>query len=199
MLNELLIVERGARQAGLEMTPRHPDVKDARSMPTLLVRLDDQGHVDSIRPVDSDLALWTLRDGQHNSFPFVQPKPALLDIPPDEGFDLQLISLSSDVREIPAKGKNLVVAASVNDVLHFRVFEGDGKVVAQADESTLKGKTQQLRDLRKQLEGLWPPHELTMCDKAQAIPAITAIVGYSRRGTAYNRKSPYRRVSLLAL
>jgi hypothetical protein len=84
MLNELLFVERGARQAGLEMPPRHPDVKDARSMPTLLVQLGEQGHVTSIRPVHKDLTLWTLRDGQHNSFPFVQPKPALLDIPCDD-------------------------------------------------------------------------------------------------------------------
>ena len=79
MLNELLTVERGARQAGLEMAPRHPDVKDARSMPTLLVQLDEQGHVASVRPVHSDITPWTLRDGQHNSFPFVQPKPALLN------------------------------------------------------------------------------------------------------------------------
>src|SRR5262245_49839620 len=84
MLNELLTVERGAQQAGLEMTPRHPDVKDARSMPTLLVRLDEQGRVAAVRPVHSEIILWSLRDGQHNSFPFVQPKPALLKVSEDD-------------------------------------------------------------------------------------------------------------------
>jgi hypothetical protein len=83
MLNELLIAERGARRAGVVMPQRHPDIKDARSMPTLLVSLDEQGRVASVRPLHGEFAPWTLRDGQHNSFPFVQPKPPLLDLPTD--------------------------------------------------------------------------------------------------------------------
>src|SRR5262245_17886913 len=84
MLNELLIVERGARQAGIEMSQRHPDIKDARTMPTLLVQLDEQGHVASVRPIHPEVTPWTLRDGQQNSFPFTQPKSPLLDIPPGD-------------------------------------------------------------------------------------------------------------------
>lgn len=80
MLNELLIVERGAREAGVEMAQRHPDVKDVRRVPTLLVRLDEVGHVAEVRPIPSQVTPWTLRDGQHNSFPFVQPKRPLWDV-----------------------------------------------------------------------------------------------------------------------
>lgn len=84
MLNELLIVERGARQAGVEMASRHPDVKDARRVPTLLVPLRDDGQVAPVRPVASAVKPWTLRDGQHNSFPFVQPKQALWAVSEDD-------------------------------------------------------------------------------------------------------------------
>ena len=77
MLNELVIVERGAREARLNTVPRHPDVKNARRMPTLLVQLDDKGQVVFIRPIPHQVTPWTLRDGQHNSFPFIQPKRPL--------------------------------------------------------------------------------------------------------------------------
>jgi hypothetical protein len=79
MLNELLIVERGARQAGIEMPLRHPDIKDAARKPTLLVFLDSHGHVARIELIASsrlkERPLWKLVDGQKNSFPFVQTKP----------------------------------------------------------------------------------------------------------------------------
>jgi hypothetical protein len=78
MLNELLIAERGAREAGIEMTERHPDLKDTRDVPTLLVRLDADGQVSSIQPLPAEVKPWALRDGQHNSFPFVQKAPLAL-------------------------------------------------------------------------------------------------------------------------
>lgn len=80
MLNELLVVERGARQAGVGMGQFHPDVKQARRVPTLLVRLNPDGGVGELRPVPITVTPWTLRDGQHNSFPFVQPKQPLLAV-----------------------------------------------------------------------------------------------------------------------
>jgi len=73
MLNELLIVERGAPPEDIKKSLRHPDVKDAGRKSALLVQLDEKGHITCIRPVSSRVSPWTLRDGQHNSFPFVQP------------------------------------------------------------------------------------------------------------------------------
>ena len=84
MLNELLIVERGARQADVDMARLHPDVKQCGRIPTLLVRLDANGDVASVRPVPREVKPWTLRDGQHNSFPFVQRKAPLLAVPVDD-------------------------------------------------------------------------------------------------------------------
>ena len=83
MLNELLVVERGACQAGIQTILRHPDVKDTRRIPTLLVQLDHNGQVALVWPVPKEIKPWTLRSGQHNSFPFVQPKIPLWSIPTD--------------------------------------------------------------------------------------------------------------------
>jgi hypothetical protein len=80
MLNELVIVERGTRDV-METIQRHPDIKDARRMPTVLVALDYEGQVASVRPVPHEATIWTLRDGQHNSFPFIQPRDPLWRIP----------------------------------------------------------------------------------------------------------------------
>jgi len=70
MLNELLLIERGARQSGIEMVQRHPDIKDAGKKPTLRVRLDENGQVVTIDPVPDDLKLWTFGKGNKQRFPF---------------------------------------------------------------------------------------------------------------------------------
>lgn len=78
MLNELLLVERGAAQAGITLSLRHPEIKDSTRKPTLHVCLDSQGHVARLRAIASsrlkERPLWKLSEGQKNSFPFVQPK-----------------------------------------------------------------------------------------------------------------------------
>ncbi|MHB8764002.1 MAG: hypothetical protein ACYDA8_06660 [Deferrisomatales bacterium] len=81
MLNELLAVERGVVQSGIETARLHPDVKECGRIPTLLVRLLVDGRVSSVRPLPQEARPWTLRDGQQNSFPFVQPRSPLLLIP----------------------------------------------------------------------------------------------------------------------
>ena len=72
MLNELLVVERGARRAGIMMTEKHPDIKTAGGKSTLIVQLDNKGYVARVQPLPTGVTPWTLRDGQQNSFPFVQ-------------------------------------------------------------------------------------------------------------------------------
>ncbi len=87
MLNELLLVERGASKAGIQAVTRHPDVKDAGRLPGLLVQFEKDGQVAGIWPVPKELKPWTLRAGQHNSFPFVQPKAPLWSIPSEPHCD----------------------------------------------------------------------------------------------------------------
>lgn len=100
MLNELLMVERGARAAGLKMVEGHPDLKDAGRIPTLLVRLDVEGAVSSVQPLPAAATAWTLRSGQHNSFPFLKAKAPLWVIPePDARLDLAISKKSGERRE----------------------------------------------------------------------------------------------------
>ena len=96
-----------------------------------------------------------------------------------EGFHLRLMSSLNDVSGIPTEGKDLIIVATVNKVLHFRIFDGDGKVVVDTEEQRLTEQAQQIGDLRKQLESLWPPHELTRSDKDQVTKAVTSIVGHT--------------------
>ena len=97
------------------------------------------------------------------------------------------MSSVNDVNVIPTEGKNLIIVAAVNNVLHFRIFDGDGKEVVDTDENRLKEEKpqigQQIEELRKRLESLWPPHQLTSDDKVRVITAVTSIVGHTLGGT----------------
>jgi hypothetical protein len=77
MLNELLVVERGAPRQELAAAMRHADIHDARRISTLHVWLDATGHVVNVSPVPKEVRLWTLRNHNENSFPFIQMKSPL--------------------------------------------------------------------------------------------------------------------------
>ena len=95
------------------------------------------------------------------------------------GFDLRLMPSLNDVNGIPTEGKGLVVVALVNNVLHFRIFDGCGRMEMDTDEPKLTEQARQIEDLRKQLESLWPPHELTRSDKDRITTAVASIVGHT--------------------
>ena len=91
--------------------------------------------------------------------------------------DLLLMSSVNDVSGIPTVGESLIIVAVVDHVLHFRIFGDDGTVVVNTDERLLPGVSRQIEDLRKQLESLRPPHELTKNEKVRVIAAVTSIFG----------------------
>ena len=94
-----------------------------------------------------------------------------------DGFDLQLMSSLNDGSDPP--GKRLIIVADVDQVLHFRIFDGDGKMVVDTNEKRLTEQARQIEDLRKKLVGLWPPRELTESEKAPVIAIVTSIVGHT--------------------
>ena len=96
------------------------------------------------------------------------------------GCDLRLMSSVNDVNSIPTEGKNLIIVANVQDVLHFRAFAADGKTVLDTDESQLPDKAPQIAKLKSLLSGLWGVPELPQSDKARVISAVTSIVGHIR-------------------
>ena len=92
-----------------------------------------------------------------------------------ESCDLSLMSSVNDVGEIPRRGRDLLIVASVKGVLHFRSFDLDGKRVVDTDEEKLTEKAKELEALKGQLAGLWPPHVLTKGEKRRVIEAATAM------------------------
>ena len=91
--------------------------------------------------------------------------------------DLRLLAAVPEVSDIPSAGKSLIIVAVVGHVLHFRIFNGDGELVADTNEKGLAEQTPQIEGLRKLLESLWPPHELSKSEKDQVITAVASIVG----------------------
>jgi hypothetical protein len=95
-------------------------------------------------------------------------------------FDLRLMSSLNNAGGIPAVGKNLIIVADVNNALHFRIIDGHGKVVVDTNEKRLTEKDRQIEAIKKQLNGLWPPYELTTSDQDRLITAATSIVNHAR-------------------
>ena len=93
---------------------------------------------------------------------------------------LSLVCPAGGESDLPTEGKNLLVVARVDDVLHFRLFDGAGNVEdAQADDSRLMEHSRQLESLTKQVDVLWPPHELRKREKRRVVSAVTRILGYN--------------------
>jgi hypothetical protein len=109
-----------------------------------------------------------------------------------QGCDLRLMSAANDVSAIPTVGKSLIIVAVVDHLLHFRVFEDDGTVVVNTDETRLPQQARLIEDLRKQLESLWPPHKLTENEKVRVIAAVRSIVARTllQKLIRFARKSP---------
>ena len=91
------------------------------------------------------------------------------------GCDLRLISSLNDANGIPTSGKNLLIAANVDHVVHFRAFDDDGKVVVDTDEKKLREQARPIEELKNQLANLWPPHSPTDSEKSRVISAVTSI------------------------
>jgi hypothetical protein len=95
-------------------------------------------------------------------------------------FDLRLTQSLNDVRAIPSEGKNLVVIAVLKHSFYIRIFDGEGKLVVNADEKTLadEGLPRSMRLLRKELAGLWPPHEPSRAEKHRVISFVASLVDF---------------------
>ena len=96
---------------------------------------------------------------------------------PVDKYDLRLMSSVSDVKSLPKEGKNLIIVALVEDVLHFRIFDETGEKAVDTDEKIWTEQLTQINDLKKQLEKLWPLKEPTLSQKGKVITAVQSIIG----------------------
>jgi len=101
--------------------------------------------------------------------------------------DLRLMPKFNDVIGNPNEARNLIIVSTRIDGIHIRIFDGEGKVVVDTDEKRLAEKFQQtekfnpvvIRMLKKELQSLWPPHELTRGEKDRVILFLTSLAGYN--------------------
>jgi hypothetical protein len=93
-------------------------------------------------------------------------------------FGLRLMPSVGHVSDIPSVGKTLVIVADVGGVLHFRIFDGDGRTVVDTDETRLTAQSGQIADLKTQLKDLWSSL-LVGGPEQRVVTAVTSIVGYT--------------------
>lgn len=99
MLNETYLLRKALDRAELEIPREHPRVKlpGNSAGPCLRIRLDEQAHVQAVETVTEAEwpGLWTVMEGNQNSFPVVRVKNPLCDASSDGemwkklGFDAQ--------------------------------------------------------------------------------------------------------------
>jgi lipopolysaccharide export LptBFGC system permease protein LptF len=94
-------------------------------------------------------------------------------------FDLRLMPSVNNLSDLPTEGKNQIILADVQNVLHFRVFALDGSTVGDADENHLPGEARAIAELKTQLGRLWAKSELSQSDKESVVAAVTKILGHS--------------------
>ncbi len=96
--------------------------------------------------------------------------------------DLRLLSRVTDVTQIPARGRDLVIVATVKSVLHFRIFNHYAQMVVDIDEKRLPAQGREIEDLRRALVDFWPILRLTESQQSWVITLVTSIVGYPGAG-----------------
>ncbi len=104
-------------------------------------------------------------------------------------YDVRLIPAAKDVRDIPTGLKGLIIVATVDNVLHFRIFDRDGKLVVETNEKSLPEQARQIDELRKQLE-FWR-HRPETIDNGSVICAVTSIVDQAQLKPLRGRKVEY--------
>jgi Protein of unknown function (DUF3485) len=77
------------------------------------------------------------------------------------GFDFQRIPSVNNVSSIPTAARNRVIVAEVGNVLHFRIFDGTGKIIVNVDETSLKTQARAIAELRQSLKNSGPTPQLS--------------------------------------
>jgi len=104
------------------------------------------------RPSQLEVGLKDLELGRYyrKRLPATELTGTLLDLW-KTGYDLRLMPAVNDVNDIPAEGKKLTILAAFQGLLHFRIFDAEGRRAVDANENALPGKALQIRKLKKLL------------------------------------------------
>lgn len=107
MLNEGYLLYKSLIQCGIQLENSHPDVKNPGKKEGLIVGLDKTGNVARIeyRNADDIANLWTIREGNHNSFPVLKLQRPIWKVDKDDKLRKEIEYLKKD----EAKKKELLL------------------------------------------------------------------------------------------
>lgn len=82
MLNEGYVLYKSLQRCGIQLKSRHPDIKKPGKADGLIVGLDKNGEVGSVEycPGEKAAQLWTIRKGNHRSFPIIKLQHPLWEV-----------------------------------------------------------------------------------------------------------------------
>lgn len=82
MLNELYQLSRNLQESGIQLVDLHQNIKTPGKAAGFIVGIDQNGMPHTVEPISAENMhkLWTLRKGQHNSFPYIKLKKPILDV-----------------------------------------------------------------------------------------------------------------------
>lgn len=98
MLNEGYVLYKSLERCGINLTKRHPDIKEPGRKDGLIVGLNKEGKVDRIefRNRDDIARLWTTSQGNHNRFPMLKLQKPIWKVGKDDQIRKKLNNLNKD-------------------------------------------------------------------------------------------------------
>lgn len=101
MLNEGHLLYKSLERCGIKLTKRHPDVKEPGKKDGLIVGLDEKSRIEMIEFRNSEdiTKLWTIREGNHNSFPVLKLQRPIWKVDKEDALRKNLGSLKKDETE----------------------------------------------------------------------------------------------------
>jgi hypothetical protein len=92
-----------------------------------------------------------------------------------KSYDLRLMFDAKDAGGLPKEGRSLIAVACGGRLPHVRIIDEAGKIVMSLDLARLKVQEGPIEKLRRQLEDLRPPHDVTQAEKTEIIAQIFSI------------------------
>lgn len=101
MLNEGYLLHKSLERCGIKIIKRHPDIKEPGKKDGLIVGLDEKSRVEMIEFRNSEdiSKLWTIRDGNHNSFPVLKLQKPIWNVNKEDALRKNLGSLKKNENE----------------------------------------------------------------------------------------------------
>ncbi len=99
----------------------------------------------------------------------------------DRSWELKLMPSLTDVSGLPAADRKSIILAAVGQVLYFRIFDRNGKMIVDVNQTKLEESEENkkpIETLKSHVDGLWPPQNLTDSERSRIVYDIITVVGH---------------------